>query len=73
MPPFGTYNPDNAFNLEMSQDKKTLTLVIDLTKKPKVSSTGKTRILSSTGGFMPVKHKKYKGAKLSLNLTIPND
>lgn len=45
-----------------------LTVEIDLVEKPEPSSSGKTLIAASTGGFTKT-GVQYKGKDLSLNLT----
>ena len=38
---------------------------------PKLSNSGKTKILATTGGFMPMNDDHTK--KFSINVTIPKD
>jgi hypothetical protein len=59
-------------NLDIKVDgNKIVITVLDVTKNGKTSSTGKTRLIASTGGAQPVDHPKVKGIKVALNVMIP--
>jgi hypothetical protein len=59
-------------NIEVKVDGNKLVItVLDVTSPGKPSSTGKTRLIASTGGSLPVDHPKIKGLKVALNVMVP--
>jgi hypothetical protein len=59
-------------NVEIKVDGNKLVItVLDVTASGKPSSTGKTRLIASTGGAFPVDHPKVKGIKVALNVMVP--
>ena len=52
----------------VSPDGKTLTLVIDLTKKGFISKSGKSEIVAGTSGFVPVPGKNLTDIRYALNV-----
>lgn len=54
---------------ELSKDKKTLTLKVDITQKFGVSSSGKSEIIASTGGNISI--DGHPEMKLGLNIYTP--
>jgi len=58
-------------NIEVKvEGNKLVITVLDL-NRGKPSSTGKTRLIASTGGSLPVDHPKIKGLKVALNVMVP--
>jgi hypothetical protein len=47
-----------------------LTITVDLKKAGKKSKTGKTLLVATTNGAVPVEHSS--GAKVSINVMVPN-
>ena len=59
-------------NMEVKVDGNKLVItILDVTNPGKPSSTGKTRLIASTGGPLPVDHPKVKGLKVALNVMVP--
>jgi hypothetical protein len=59
-------------NMEVKVDGNKLVItILDVTNPGKPSSTGKTRLIASTGGALPVDHPKIKGLKVALNVMVP--
>jgi hypothetical protein len=60
---------DNV-DLKVTGDK--LVITIDLTRSGTPSSTGKTKLVASTGGAVPIDYAKRAGLKVALNVMAPN-
>lgn len=58
-------------NTEIKVEGSKLVITVDLTGPTKPSSTGKTRLVATTGGAQPVDYPKLPGLKVALNVTIP--
>jgi hypothetical protein len=58
-------------NVEMRVDGNKLVITVDLTKPGELSSTGKTMLIASTRGAVPVDHPKIRGIKAALNVMVP--
>jgi hypothetical protein len=57
--------------IEVKVDGNKLVItVLNVTNRGK-PSTGKTRLIASTGGSLPVDHPKIKGLKVALNVMVP--
>ena len=56
-------------NVEVKGNK--LVLTADLTGTPTPSSSGKTKLIASTRGAVPITHPKLDGLKAALNVTVP--
>jgi len=54
--------------MKITKEGQKMTIEIELEKDPPLSSTGKTKLLFSTGGFVPV---DAEGTKINLMITIP--
>lgn len=61
-------NMDNL-KIDIKGDVMTIT-VPNLKAAGRVSSTGKTKLIASTGGYVATDHAS--GAKVMVNITIPN-
>jgi hypothetical protein len=58
-------------NVEMKVAGNKLVITIDLTATGALSSTGKTKLIATTHGAVPVGYDKRNGVKVSLNVTVP--
>jgi hypothetical protein len=58
-------------NLEMKVTGDKLVITIDLTGAGVPSSTGKTKLIASTRGAVPVDYAKRPGIKVAVNVTVP--
>jgi hypothetical protein len=59
-------------NIEVKVDGDKLIITIpDVTNHGRPSSTGKTRLIATTAGSVPVDRPKIKGLKVALNVTVP--
>lgn len=56
-------------NVEMKVAGDKLTITIDLAAAGKLSSTGKTMLIATTGGAQPVSHSR--GPKVAINVMVP--
>ena len=56
-------NNRNNYEMMISEDRKTLTITVDLTVKGEPSASGKTTVVSTTGGFV-----KVNGHSVSFNV-----
>jgi hypothetical protein len=59
----------NGYDLKVTGDK--LVLTIDLTHAGKLSSTGKTMLVSTSNGALAVGYPQRPGMKISWNLMAP--
>ena len=58
--------------MTVSQDKNNLVITIPMAAKPSISSTGKTKVVASSGGFQPTTVTvDGKQVKINLTATIP--
>ena len=55
--------------MKVTGDK--LVITIDLTGAGVPSSTGKTKLIASTRGAVPVDYAKRPGIKVAVNVTVP--
>ncbi len=55
----------------MGVDGKILTITIDLSARGKASSTGKTRLIATTGGSQSVDCDGREGVKVAVNVMVP--
>lgn len=60
----------NGYDVKVTGDK--LVITIDLTNTGRPSGTGKTILVSTTNGSLPVDYAKRPGMKISWNLMVPN-
>lgn len=60
----------NGYDLKVSSDK--LVLTIDLNQQGRPSGTGKTILVSTSNGSVPIAYDKRPGLKISWNLMVPN-
>jgi hypothetical protein len=58
-------------NITMKVDGKTLTITVDLSASGKTSSTGKTRLIATTGGAQSVDCNGREGVKVAINVMVP--
>ena len=58
-------------NVEMKLVGDKLVLTVDLSQPGTLSSTGKSKLVASTRGAVPVAHPKLAGLKAALNVTVP--
>jgi hypothetical protein len=58
-------------NLEMKVAGDKLVITIDLTGAGVPSSTGKTKLIASTRGAVPVDYANRPGIKVAVNVTVP--
>lgn len=56
---------------EIKGDELILRVKLD-PKQAQPSASGKTKLVASTHGMMPVSFAKLPGLKVALNVTIPN-
>jgi hypothetical protein len=60
----------NGYDLKVTGDKLVITL--DLTEEGRPSGTGRTLLVSSSNGSVPINYGKRPGMKISWNLMVPN-
>jgi hypothetical protein len=60
---------DNV-DLKVTGDK--LIITVDLTKPGTASKTGKTKLVGSTHGAVPISYGKRSGLTVALNVMAPN-
>ncbi len=60
-------------NIEIKTNGSKMIVTIDLTKPGVPSSTGKTKLIASTRGAVPVEFPKLPGLKVAVNVTVPVD
>jgi hypothetical protein len=58
-------------NVEMKVTGDKLVITIDLTKQGVASKTGKTKLVATTHGAVPIDYKRA-GLKVAINLMAPN-
>lgn len=58
-------------NVEMKVEGDRLVIFVDLSRPGELSSTGKTKLVASTRGAVPVEHPKFRGVKAALNVMVP--
>jgi hypothetical protein len=63
-------NGNNGVDMKVTGDK--LIVTIDLSAKGTPSSTGKTLLVASSHGAVPVDFPKRAGMKISFNVTVPH-
>jgi hypothetical protein len=59
-------------NVEIKVTGDKLVITCDLTARGVTSKTGKTKLIASTHGIVPVECKR-PGVKLALNVMVPNN
>jgi hypothetical protein len=57
-------------SLDVRGDK--LVIEVDLTKPGSPSSTGKTNLIATTRGAVPIHYAKRPGLKVAINITVPS-
>jgi hypothetical protein len=62
-------------NVKTSVNGSKLTIEVDLAnaKSWKPSTSGKTKIVASTGGLVMVDGSKIEDLRINLNVTVPNE
>ena len=57
--------------IEMKVAGDKLVITVDLSAKGVPSSTGKTLLVASTRGAVPIDYAKRPGLKVAVNVTVP--